>query len=823
MDKGKIKHVLKGLASAFLPGLGQIFNKQFIKALFFFIFFAAFFTIEFSSGKYFQQYDPYSVFLTVDADGAVHGELFSDELATKFYQMYVYQKSKSMIDLPDFETYYATVSDGGFTMRELIAYAAQNISEASTPRYFRLDTDVIVSGITASTSNTGELKGTDLIIGTDDAAITAKAFRPIYTYLTVYELNDVEYFKLIEGEGDTRTVTYVNVNEPSDVILDVTGYTVSTRTTSLYYEPATGKVYVKSENTASVLVNGDDYRYTNVADSSDYVDAADPANATWIGDLKRLTTKGSIVFDETGTLFVRYIPEINYEPASGYNATPFSVYLRNYITKRYAGSTNNYDASNYNRLILEVYLEINPELRASFEAAFSNYFYNRAGFFLKGIWSIITLGTTDDTSYYIKSLHDALGSRTFTEEGIQYQAVTGVLDSYPLKGHVSNYLLINGLISTLLMAYFIFVWIWAVSDAYRTSLEFQKTQKHITDKEWFVAMYEHGFEYIMILPALFVITFISIMPIVFGFLIAFTSYSGFDSDTGLFAWVGLYNFTRIFTFGEGIPFAETFWKVFTWTCIWAIFSTATVFFGGMVQAMIINSERVPFKKIWRTLLILPWAVPALISQMAFSIIFSDKGVINSMITSIGLQDLLTNWGLLGPFNATSGLTRLFYLGQENIQWFTNADNIWFVRITLIVVNIWLGAPYYMALMTSIMTSIDKTLYEAADIDGATKGQKLKFITFPLIMYSTAPLLVMSFSGNFNNFGVIYFITQGGTGAGDIDTAFAGSTDILISWMYTLTVSKKVYNMASVFSILIFLIVGSIAAWNYSQTKAFKED
>ena len=129
----------------------------------------------------------------------------------------------------------------------------------------------------------------------------------------------------------------------------------------------------------------------------------------------------------------------------------------------------------------------------------------------------------------------------------------------------------------------------------------------------------------------------------------------------------------------------------------------------------------------------------------------------------------------------------------------------------------------MALMTSTMTGLDKTLYEAAEIDGASKWQQLKHITFPLVMLSTAPLLVMCFSGNFNNFGMIYFVTQGGAHAGDIATAYAGDTDILISWIYSLTVNYKNYNMASVFSILIFFIVGSIAAWNYSRTKAFKED
>jgi arabinogalactan oligomer/maltooligosaccharide transport system permease protein len=350
-------------------------------------------------------------------------------------------------------------------------------------------------------------------------------------------------------------------------------------------------------------------------------------------------------------------------------------------------------------------------------------------------------------------------------------------------------------------------------------------KKFKSDLAWFKNIFTHGFEYFMMLPAVFVLTFITVMPILFGFLIAFTSYSGFDSDSGLFTWVGLSNFGRIFSFGEGIPFAETFWSVLIWTVIWAIASTATVFFGGMFLAVVISNDRVPFKKFWRTFLILPWAIPALISQMGFRVIFSDRGVMNSIFDTLGISDVFREWGILGQaFNdGMTAFQKLFYLGYDNIQWFTNANNIWFVRVVIIVINIWLGAPYFMALMTAIMTSIDRTLYEAADIDGASKGQKFRLITFPLVMYSTAPILVMTFSGNFNNFGVIYFMTGGGTGAGDIDTAFAGSTDILITWMYTLTVDKKVYNMASVFSILIFLLVGSVAAWNFSQTRAFKED
>jgi len=817
MEK-KAKHVLKGIASTLLPGLGQVFNKQFFKAIFFFIFFALFAFIEISTSHYFTAVDPYDK-LTV-----ANGELFSDDFAENFYNRYAYEKALGLVDFPGFEENYATNSVDGYTIRELIDYTAKEILSVSDSRYFLLLPDLVSNGTNAvKTSDTGEKKDTDLLIGIDDAAISALGLRSIIQGVTVYvDSTNNEYYEHIVVEDGVRTVNYVNINNSDDVITDVTGMTESLRTSSLFYNPTTHVVYIRSTTSSSVLGTST-YHYTNVTDSHDFIDATDPATENTIANLEILTVKGTIMYDESATIYIRYIPEIDYQDVNGYNGTPFTYYLRNYITSRYKSNTD-YDAGNYNRFILEVYLSVHPELRVKFENTFYNFFFDKAGFFVRGIWSIVTLGTTETMTYEYKSLHDPLKSVAFTQNGILYPAVGGIIDETPLLGHVSGYLLIQGLISTLLMAYFIFIWMWAVRDAYQTSKKYEKTKEFISDKQWFVDVYAHGFEYIMILPAVFVITFISVMPILFGFLIAFTSYSGFDSDSGLFTWVGFYNFTRIFTFGEGLPFAETFWKVFVWTSIWAVFSTATVFFGGMFQAIVISSERVPFKKFWRTLLILPWAVPALISQMAFAVIFSEKGVVNSILSQAGVIDVLKSWGVIAvDYNGLNIVQQFFYLGQDTIQWFSNANNIWFVRIALIVVNIWLGAPYFMALMTSIMTSIDKTLYEAADIDGATKGQKFKFITFPLVMYSTAPILVMAFSGNFNNFGVIYFITQGGTGAGDYNTAFAGSTDILISWMYTLTVSKKVYNMASVFSILIFLIVGSVAAWNFSQTRAFKED
>jgi arabinogalactan oligomer/maltooligosaccharide transport system permease protein len=104
--------------------------------------------------------------------------------------------------------------------------------------------------------------------------------------------------------------------------------------------------------------------------------------------------------------------------------------------------------------------------------------------------------------------------------------------------------------------------------------------------------------------------------------------------------------------------------------------------------------------------------------------FNEHGFVNQVLIDVGVYEFFQNLGILGvDYESLSGLRKIFYLGPENIQWFKNPFNPNFVRATLIVVNIWLGFPYFMALMTSVMTAIDKTLYEAADIDGATRWQK----------------------------------------------------------------------------------------------------
>lgn len=882
VKKNNTPHILKAIASAFVWGLGQLFNKQFIKSIFFFLFMVVLVTIELVTGSYFTDYNPYSDLDrfeggTYEGNSAEYGfsNVFSD------YTLY----ERGLKDDEEFNNYYTEYkkSHDEFGMEQLVAYTASNLKKNNPESYI----DVLSYDKTKKSNETNtylrfeeeqKVTGTDkdysayqvLNISDAENAIIIPSVEVIY----VEKQSGKIYYEVRVGSG-SKAISYYDAADKSErlTVKELFGYEVIIEGSSTYYTKDSGTTkYEKKAISTGSLETSLNYEFVNIVDSTDriletdfyncysftkqrkfmanneytelYIEITNTYNKSQkyyqnlnnynpnvfpvtngIIDSEKISESASGLHDVSvsntlyqydGKIYEYFNPRIN-----GYQQTKFSKNLTasfNKVVNQSIGG-DAYNKSDFTKFLLRIYFEMNPEVKADFEKRFDNFFNDQAGFFVKGIWSCITLGETDREEYTSQL-------QVYSAIPVQQGGTKFVLENTPIQGHTSTYLLINGIISVLVLMFFVVVWIWNIRDAYKTSKQYQETKVRQTSKEYFKEVYEDAFEYIVLLPAVIVIAFISVMPIIFSFLIAFTNYK---SNVRLVDWVGLENFVSIFSFGKtgdiSIPFGSVFWKVLLWTIIWAVCSTVTVFFGGFFQAMIINNSRVPFKKFWRTILILPWAIPALISQMMFSIIFQETGIINTILQDIGVYSLLKEIGILGkPYQEyTNSFLQALYLGQNHIQWFNNPYNKWFVRTVLIVVNIWLGFPYYMALMSGIMTSIDKTLYEAAEIDGATKGQQFKQITFPLVMYSTAPLLVMAFSGNFNNFGMIYFVTGGGAHQGDIATAYAGDTDILISWMYSLTVDEKIYNMASVFSILIFIVIGSVAAWNYSQTKAFKED
>jgi len=214
---------------------------------------------------------------------------------------------------------------------------------------------------------------------------------------------------------------------------------------------------------------------------------------------------------------------------------------------------------------------------------------------------------------------------------------------------------------------------------------------------------------------------------------------------------------------------------------------------GMLQAVLLNSKYVKHKSIYRSVMILPWAIPQMISLLIF------KNLLNGQ------------FGPLGQLLIDLGLT------DHRIPFLTDPL---LAKITVILVNLWMGFPMFMIMIQGILSNIDKVLYEAAEIDGAGSYQVFKKITLPLVLKATGPLLVMNFAGNFNGFGAIFFLTEGGPV--NPNYQLAGDTDILISWIYKLTLNHQMYDMAAVMCIILFFMIAGVSFWNFRRTNAFKE-
>jgi len=360
---------------------------------------------------------------------------------------------------------------------------------------------------------------------------------------------------------------------------------------------------------------------------------------------------------------------------------------------------------------------------------------------------------------------------------------------YP--GDHSIFLMIEGIIFVVALGLVLWLYYANVRDAYRTGKardagEPAKSLRHSIKHAW-----EHGFAYLLLTPTAIFTAFVTVLPLVFGILIAFTNYSGPNHlpPNQLVDWVGFQNFVQLFRLQT---WGSTFFGVFQWTALWAIVTTVSTYVVGMAFAALLGHRKLRFLKLWRTIFILPWAVPGFISILIMRNVFN---------------------GEFGPLNQY-----LQQLGLAAIPWLS--DPVW-AKTTLFLVQLWLGFPFWMLLVSGVMTSIDREMYEAAEVDGAGPFRKFRSITFPIALFSTTPLLIMEFAKNFNNFGLVYFLTQGNP----VNTAYsyAGSTDLLITWIYKLTLDRNQFHMASVVSILIFVVVAALSIANFRRTRAFKEE
>jgi len=243
-------------------------------------------------------------------------------------------------------------------------------------------------------------------------------------------------------------------------------------------------------------------------------------------------------------------------------------------------------------------------------------------------------------------------------------------------------------------------------------------------------------------------------------------------------------------------FSYTFRQVLLWTLIWAFFATFLNYFLGMLVAIMINKKGIKFKKLWRTILVMTIAIPQFISLLYVSKMFSADGLINGM---------LMNWGWI----------------QQPLPFWT--DPTW-ARVTIIGINIWIGIPYLMLIATGILMNIPADLYESARIDGANAFQTYMKITLPYMLFVTGPYLLTSFTGNINNFNVIFLLSQGKPLGLEL-AGNAGTTDLLITWLYKMTVTDSNYKLAAVMGILVFVVcaVINLVVYNFIPSVKNEED
>ena len=370
------------------------------------------------------------------------------------------------------------------------------------------------------------------------------------------------------------------------------------------------------------------------------------------------------------------------------------------------------------------------------------------------------------------------------------------LGTVPREDH-SLFMLIEGSMQILIMVVFILIYAINIYDARRVAKMRALDPKSVnyTVKSILLNAYNNGFAYMLTVPAYFVMLFAILFPVLVTIFISFTNYDFYHiPPANLVDWVGFETFASIFSLST---YRDTFFEVFSWTVIWTVSATTLQLVLGILTAVVLNQPFIKGKRIFGVILLLPWAVPAFITIMSFSNMFNDSvGAINSQVI---------------PF-----INNLPFVDIPAIAWKT--DPFW-TKIAIIAIQGWLGFPYIYVLVSGILQSIPSDWYEASVIDGATSVQKFRYITLPQIFAVAAPIFVTQYTGNFNNFSMIYLFNEGGPGSVG---SGAGSTDILISWIYKLTTGQSPqFNIASAVTLIISAVVITISMLIFSRTRAFE--
>ena len=373
-------------------------------------------------------------------------------------------------------------------------------------------------------------------------------------------------------------------------------------------------------------------------------------------------------------------------------------------------------------------------------------------------------------------------------------------------GDDSVKVMLYGLLTILFIIAFVYTWRLQVKQC-RICMDITAQGKKVkSGKDDLRSLVDDQFHKTLLALPIMGIAAFTVLPIIFMVLVAFTSYdAAHDGYSNLFTWVGLDNFNELFDFGSG-GLGLAFGEILSWTLMWSFFATFTNYFLGMFVAIMINKKGIKFKKFWRTALVMTIAIPQFVSLLYVARLFDATGVIGSILWN-------NKW--LPQFMIDQNITSLW---SHEVT----------ARILLIVINIWIGIPYIMLMATGILMNIPNDLYESSRIDGANTFQQYTKITLPYMLFVTGPYLLTSFVGNLNNFNVIYLLTQGNplnTQLGTPGGASVGSTDLLITWLFKMTLGStdSKYYMASIIGILVFVVVAILSLIVYNVIPSTKNE
>ena len=359
-----------------------------------------------------------------------------------------------------------------------------------------------------------------------------------------------------------------------------------------------------------------------------------------------------------------------------------------------------------------------------------------------------------------------------------------------VMGDQSQLILLYGVAAVCIIVLFVILWQSSVRSGYK-ALSLKKSGAKVpTIVDDIKSLFDENVHKLLMAAPTACLAVFSILPLFYMMSMAFTNYSKENDHLILFDWVGFENFIAIFDSNSAI--GKQFGDVLVWTLVWAFFATFLNFFLGTFVAIVINRKTIRYKGFWRGCLSLTIAVPQFVSLMIIRSMMQPDGIINSMLLEAGLI-------------------------TSRLPFLTNAT---WARVGVIIINCWVGIPYTIMQVTGILQNIPAEQYEAATIDGANPVQQFMNITLPYMIFVMTPYIITQFTGNINNFNVIYLLTRGeplsvGNSAGD--------TDLLVTWLYKLTVDQQKYNLGAVIGIFTFVVLAIVSLVTYRSSGSYKDE